>query len=44
MCMYVQKIDLCVEILLEWTSVRPSPFREGLGGSLFRPDMGLNGL
>ena len=32
MCMYVPKIDLCVEILLEWARVRPSRNREGLGG------------
>ena len=32
MCMYVQKTDLCVKILLEWARSRPSRNREGLGG------------
>ena len=44
MCLYVQKIDLCVDIFLKCTRSRSSRNREGLGGSLFGPDIGLNGL
>ena len=40
MCMYVEKIDLCVEILLECTRSRPSRNREGRGLDLFGPDFG----
>ena len=32
MCMYVEYISSDDAILLQWTSVRPSRFSEGLGG------------
>ena len=38
--MYVDYVDLCVEILLEWARSRPSQNREGLGGALFGLDFG----
>ena len=44
MCMYVQKIDLCVDTLLECTRSRLSRNREPQGGGLFGLDFGLNGL
>ena len=41
MCMYVQKIDLCLKFFWNALGADPLGIREGKGDGLFGPDFGL---